>query len=251
MLLEELRAHLPDQRTLFSGETMEQAVSSLWPRRAGCEVRRVRSKAVGTLLGGSAAVTIVVSLSAAFASCLSVACMSGMVVPAVLALLGGVGSFYQPGQSAGTKQAPRSFCWFKEGNDECFVRELFIVAARGSNADRRESRLMVDLVASSRVVVKFIPIKVGEPTRAVVYNVGVPFLAGLYGCGAEVFGPFCLALYEQVACELVYSAYGPPSIYLKDLRDSIQFNAGFASNVSAYGVAYMVPGGGVGVETDE
>ena len=92
MLLEELRAHLPDQRTLFSGETMEQAVSSLWPRRAGCEVRRVRSKAVGTLLGGSAAVAIVVSLSAAFASCLSVACMSGMVVPAVLALLWGVGS---------------------------------------------------------------------------------------------------------------------------------------------------------------
>lgn len=97
VLLEKLRAHLSDQRTLFSGETMKQAMNSLWPRRACCEIRSVRSEAVGTLLGGSTAVTGVVSLSAAFASCLSIACMSRVVIPAVLALLGRVGSFDQPG----------------------------------------------------------------------------------------------------------------------------------------------------------
>jgi len=110
---------------------------------------------------------------------------------------------------------------------------------------------MVDLVTGSSVVVQFIPIKIGEPTRAVVYNVGVPFLAGLYSCCAEVSSPFCLALYKKVACELVCGTYGPPSLYLKYLRDSIQFNTGLASNVSADGVSNMVPSRGVGVEADE
>lgn len=94
-------------------------------------------------------------------------------------------------------------------------------------------------------------IKVGEPTRPVVYNICVPFLAGLYGCCTEVFSPFCLAFYEEVACELVYSTYGPPSIYLEHLRDSIDFNAGLAGNMSADGVADMVSGRGIGVQTDE
>ena len=97
VLFEELGAHLSDQCTLFSGETMEQTMGSLWPRRACCEVRSVRPEAVGALLGGSTAFTVVVGLSAAFASCLSVACMSCMVIPAVFTLLGRVGSFDQPG----------------------------------------------------------------------------------------------------------------------------------------------------------
>lgn len=97
VLLEELRAHLSDQRTLFFGETLQQSMNSLWPRRACREVRNMWSEAVGTLFGGSAVVTVVVSLSTAFASCLSVACMSCVVVPAVLALLGRVGSFDQSG----------------------------------------------------------------------------------------------------------------------------------------------------------
>lgn len=110
---------------------------------------------------------------------------------------------------------------------------------------------MVDLVTDSSVVVQFISIKVGKPTRAVVYSIGVPFLAGLYGGCAEVFGPFCLALYEKIACKLVYSTYGPPSVHLKYLRDSIEFDACLAGNMSADGVADMVSGRSIGVETDE
>ncbi|KJZ70054.1 hypothetical protein HIM_10558 [Hirsutella minnesotensis 3608] len=221
---------------------MKQAMGSRRPRWTCRKVRGMGPKAVGALFGDRAAVTGVLRLSAAFASCLSVASMPCVVVPAVFTLLRRVRSFDVSGYSAGAKKAPWSFCRFQEGDDECLIGKLFIVTARDSDADRRVSRLIVYFVTDGSVIVYFVSVQVCKLSRAVVYDVIVPFLAGLNGRCAKVIGPFGLAFYKQIAGVFVCGANGPAGVHLEDLRDPIEFKARLAGYVSSYGVADVVSG---------
>ena len=96
------------------------------------------------------------------AACLSVACMSCMKAPAIVTLFWRVVVLDEPGWSAGTEQTPRSFRWFKEGNDEGLVRKPFIVAAWGSDADRCKASLVVYFVTDGCVVVNFVPAEISQ-----------------------------------------------------------------------------------------
>ena len=119
-----------------------------------------------------------------------------MIVPVVLALPGMVGSFDEPGESAGAKKAPRALGWFEEGNDECLVGKFFIIATGNSYADRRKPPLAAYFVTDSNVVVQFVSVKIGKPTRAVTYGISIPLLAGLHGSSAKVRSPFGLMFYK-------------------------------------------------------
>ncbi|EXU94728.1 hypothetical protein X797_012193 [Metarhizium robertsii] len=191
---------------------------SLWPRRACRLVRGMWSEAVGTLLGGQCNChwrgLSFRSVCIVFVYC--------------------------------THVTPRSFCRFKEGDDECLVGKLFVVTARDSDADRRESRLVVYFVTDGSVVVQFVSVKVGKSSRAVVYGISVPFLAGLNGRCAEIIGLFGLAFYKQIAGEFVCGANGPSGVHLEDLRDSIELKARLAGYMSSDGVADVVSGRSVG-----
>ncbi|KHO10665.1 hypothetical protein MAA_11716 [Metarhizium robertsii ARSEF 23] len=133
------------------------------------------------------------------------------------------------------------------GQCNCHWRgKLFVVTARDSDADRRESRLVVYFVTDGSVVVQFVSVKVGKSSRAVVYGISVPFLAGLNGRCAEIIGLFGLAFYKQIAGEFVCGANGPSGVHLEDLRDSIELKARLAGYMSSDGVADVVSGRSVG-----
>ncbi|KJZ69640.1 hypothetical protein HIM_10979 [Hirsutella minnesotensis 3608] len=161
-----------------------------------------------------------------------------------------VGALFRGG-AAVTGVAPGSCGRFKEGDDKCLVGKLFIVAARDSDADRRVSRLIVYFVTDGSVIVYFVSVQVCKPSRAVVYDVIVPFLAGLNGRCAKVVGPFGLAFYKQITGGFVCGANGPAGIHLKDLRDPIELKARLAGYMSSYGVADVVSGRCVGFKADE
>lgn len=103
-------------------------------------------------------------------------------------------------------------------------------------------------VTHGNVVVQFVSTKVSKPARAVCYGISVPLLAGLYSGRPEIFGPFCLALHEEVTSSLVYGTDGPYNIHLKDLWNSVELKASLAGNMGSNGIADMVSGRGVGFE---
>lgn len=91
---------------------------------------------------------------------------------------------------------------------------MFVVAARDSDANRRVSHLVVCFITDGSVIAYFVSVQVCQPTRAVVYHVFVPFLAGFKGRCAKIVGPFGLALYKQMTGGFVCGANGPAGIHL-------------------------------------
>ncbi|KJK73646.1 hypothetical protein H634G_11111 [Metarhizium anisopliae BRIP 53293] len=113
------------------------------------------------------------------------------------------------------------------------------------------SRLVVYFVTDGSFIVQFISVKVSKSSRAVVYGISEPFLAGLNGRCAKIIGPFGLAFYKQITGEFVCGTDGPSGVHLKDLRDSIELKACLAGYMSSDGVANVVSGRSVCFKADE
>ena len=79
-----------------------------------------------------------------------------------------------------------------------------------ADADSRQAGLAGDLASNRFVVVGFVALQIGEPSRAIGDDVGVPFSTGLDDIGTEILCPFRLALDNEVSRSGVRGADSQP-----------------------------------------
>ena len=110
-----------------------------------------------------------------------------------------------------------------------------------ADADSRQAGLAGNLASNSFVVVGFIALQIGEPSRAVGDNVGVPFSTGLDGIGTEILCPFRLALDNEVPSSGIRGANSPARVHGKGCRDLVEGDADFRGDVGPNRIRLELP----------
>lgn len=130
-------------------------MGSLRTRRAFREVCSMRAEAVCALLRDRAGFAAMAVLSTALTGRLSVAAMSSMKVPALVALAGHAWFVDVSGESARAEESPRSLRRFEEGHNKCLTRKVIRIVPASADANGYAPGLAGDLVFDGYIVVDF------------------------------------------------------------------------------------------------